>query len=196
MSRLEPLDLNALTPAQQAVLQAIENGPRGPRHGRLGLVGPFGIWVRSPAVGNAAQAFGATVRFQTQLPENVKEIAICTVGAHYQAKFEFAVHGALAIEAGVNANAVEAIRTGSQPTLTDPQESLAHEVANALLRQHRLGDDLYARARQQFSESELIELVTVIGYYCQVSLTLNAFEVPPPEGTADPFPADPSDRLP
>lgn len=194
MSRLEPLDMNALTPAQQAVLQAIESGPRGARHGRLGLVGPFGIWVRSPVVGNAAQAFGATVRFQTQLAEHVKEVAICTVGAYYRAKFEFAVHGGLALGAGVPAEAVEAIRTGRQPMLADPQQALAHEVAIALLHQHRLGDDLYARARKQFSESELIELVTVVGYYCQVSLTLNAFEVPPPEGTADPFPADESTR--
>jgi len=188
MSRLSELDLDALNAEQRALLAAIESGPRGARHGRLGPVGPFGVWLRSPVIGNAAQAFGAAVRFQTQLPENVKEVAICTVGAHYRAKFEFAVHGGLAIAAGVSDRAVEALRVGATPVLPDRAEALAHEVATALLQEHRLDDALYARARETFSESELVELVTIVGYYCQVSLTLNAFEVPLPAGAADPFP--------
>ncbi len=188
MNRLEPLDINALTPEQQAVLDAMQSGPRGARHGRLGLIGPFGVWVRSPTVGNAAQAFGAVVRFESQLPENVKEVAICTVGAHFNAKFEFAAHGPMAIAAGVSENAVEAIRRGEPPTLEDNVEDLAYEIATALLTDHRMSDSLYSRARQAFSEGELIELVTIIGYYCLVSLTLNAFDVPLPDNMNDPFP--------
>jgi 4-carboxymuconolactone decarboxylase len=188
MSRLEPLDIDALNAEQRALLDVMERGPRGARHGRIGLVGPFGVWLRSPTVGNAAQAFGAAVRFQTQLPEPVKEIAICTVGAHYRAKFEFAAHARLAREAGVSEAAIEAIRTGETPALGDSREALAHDVTRALLREHRLTDDLYRRARTGFSESELVELVTIIGYYCQISLTLNAFEVPVPDTMTDPFP--------
>lgn len=188
MSRLEPLDIDALSAEQQALLDAIQSGPRSSRHGRLGLTGPFGVWMRSPTVGNAAQAFGAAVRFHTQLPETVKEVVICTVGAHYRAKFEFAVHARLAVEAGVSEQALEAIRAGQAPVLIDPGEALAHEFAAALLRDHKLSDALYARARQRFSESELVELVTIVGYYCQISLTLNAFEVALPDGVPDPFP--------
>ncbi|MCZ6656014.1 MAG: carboxymuconolactone decarboxylase family protein [Gammaproteobacteria bacterium] len=188
MNRLEPLDINALTPEQQAVLDAMQSGPRGARHGRLGLIGPFGVWVRSPIVGNAAQAFGAVVRFESQLPENVKEVSICTVGAHFHAKFEFAAHGPMAIAAGVSETAVEAIRRGEPPTLEDDGENLAYEIATALLTDHRMSDSLYSRARETFSENELIELVTIIGYYCLVSLTLNAFEIALPDTMKDPFP--------
>ncbi|MEZ5557863.1 MAG: hypothetical protein R3E86_04870 [Pseudomonadales bacterium] len=188
MSRLQHLEIEDLNPEQRAVLDAMRSGPRAARHGRLGLVGPFGVWVRAPRIGNAAQAFGAVVRFETELPENVKELAICTVGAHYRARFEFAAHGPLALAAGVDPAAVEAIRCGAVPVLEDPAEQLAYEIAGTLLTRHRLSDTQYARARQTFSEAQLIELVTVIGYYCQVSLTLNAFEVPLPEGTPDPFP--------
>ena len=188
MSRLDPLDMSSLSPQQRGVLEAIQSGPRGALHGRLGLVGPFGVWVRSPTVGNAAQAFGAVVRFETRLPERVKEVAICTVGAHYHAKFEFAAHGPLAIGAGVSESNVELIRRGKAPSFEEPAEALAYEIASALLTTHRLDEDLYNRAKKHFSESVLIELVTIIGYYCQVSLTLNAFEVPLREGMEDPFP--------
>jgi 4-carboxymuconolactone decarboxylase len=144
--------------------------------------------MRAPQLGFAAQAFGAAVRFETALPENVKEVAICTVGAHFRSRFEFAAHAPLALAAGVPADALEAIRRGEQPALAQPAETLAHEIARTLLTRHRLSDAQFERARTVFSERELVELVTVIGYYCQISLTLNAFEAPLLDGMADPFP--------
>jgi len=188
MSRLDPLDPDQLTPAQQELRDAVESGPRKARHGSIGLAGPFGIWMRAPALGLAAQAFGSAVRFGTSLPENVKEIAICTVGAHYRARFEFAAHAPLALAAGVGPDALEAIRRGQPPAFTDAAEAMAHELTGTLLARHRLDDALFERARAIFSEAELVELVTVIGYYCQISLTLNAFEAPLLDGMTDPFP--------
>lgn len=39
-----------------------------------------------------------------------------------------------------------------------------------------------------WGENGMIELVTVIGCYCIVSLTLNSFEIPLSEAMQDPFP--------
>ena len=55
---------------------------------------------------------------------------------------------------------------------------------------HRIEAATYAAAEAAFGEEGLIELVTTIGYYCVVSLTLNAFEVPLPESWTDPFPEE------
>jgi 4-carboxymuconolactone decarboxylase len=41
-----------------------------------------------------------------------------------------------------------------------------------------------------FGEQGAVELVTTIGYYCLISLTLNAFEVPLSADMADPWPQD------
>ena len=187
MARLRELDESMLDTEQRAVLEAIQSGPRG----RTGLVGPFGVWVRAPSIGQASQALGAAVRYQTALAEDVKEVAICTVGAHHRAKFEFAAHGRLAEAAGVSAAAVEAIRVNGEPEFDAPVLATSHRIARALLADHRLDDAIYAEAVDAFGETGLIELVGIIGYYCMVSLTLNAFEVPLREGMADPFPDDP-----
>src|SRR5690242_17319199 len=72
MSRLSPLDEANLAPDARAYLDALNSGPRG----KIGLIGPFGVWAHAPKIGNAAQAFGGAVRFQTTLPERIKEIAI------------------------------------------------------------------------------------------------------------------------
>lgn len=188
MSRLPPLDEAGLTTEQRAVLDAVNAGPRAQSGRRIGLIGPFGVWARAPAVGMAAQALGATIRYRTELPDNVREIAICTVGAHHRAKFEFAAHAPLAIAAGVAQESIDAIRTGNEPELTDTKERLAYRIATELLRQHRLSDSTYDDAMVAFGEAALIELVSVVGYYCMVSLTLNAFEVPLLESMTDPFP--------
>ena len=34
----------------------------------------------------------------------------------------------------------------------------------------------------------LVELIAIMGYYCMVSITLNAFEAPLPTGEGSPFP--------
>ncbi len=183
MSRLSTLDEKNLAPDARAFLDALNSGPRG----KLGLIGPFGVWAHAPVVGQAAQAFGAAVRFKTQLPERIKEIAICTVGAHYKAKFEFAAHGPMAIAAGVPAAAVEAIRLGDDPKLVG-DDLASYRVARELLQAHRLSDATFADAKARFGEAPMIELVTIIGYYCLISLTLNAFDVELTSRMTDPFP--------
>jgi 4-carboxymuconolactone decarboxylase len=184
MSRLNPLDEANLAPDARAFLDTVNSGPRG----KIGLIGPFGVWAHAPKIGNAAQAFGGAVRFQTSLPERIKEIAICAVGAHYKAKFEFAAHGPMAIAAGVSASAVDAIRRGVDPDLADAADRASYRVARELLLEHRLSDATFADAKARFGEAALIELVTIIGYYCLISLTLNAFDVELTSRMTDPFP--------
>ncbi len=185
--RLSRIDVEDLAPDQKAVLDAIQTGPRAARHGRIGLVGPFGVWVRVPKIGLATQALGAAARFESSLPANVSEVAICTVGAFYRAKFEFAAHKTLALAAGVSEEQIERLRRGESPEFRDA-EDLAYRVAAELLKLHRIDSNTYAGALAQFGEDGLIELVSIIGYYCMVSLTLNAFEIPLTAGMDDPFP--------
>ena len=184
MSRLSLLEVDDLSAEQRVIYDAIQSGPRG----AMGLAGPFGVWVRAPAVGNAIQQLGAAARFATSLDEATKEIAICTVGAHFKAKFELAAHKNLAQRAGISAEVTEAIQKGEPPDFATDEHQLSHRMASQLLNQHRLDDDTYRQGVELWGESGMIELVTVIGYYCIVSLTLNTFEIPVSDTMQDPFP--------
>ncbi len=184
MSRLSKLDPEGLSPEQIAVIDAIEAGPRGRR---VGLIGPYGVWVRAPKVGLPAQALGAAVRFATELAENLKEVAICTVGAFYQARFEFAAHKNLALAAGVDNRSLECLRMGEEPDF-EGDEALVHQLTRELLKNHHISNVTYTNAAETLGETQLIELVTIIGYYCMISHTLNAFEVPLLDNMEDPFP--------
>jgi hypothetical protein len=50
MSRLSKLDEENLAPDARAFLDALNSGPRG----RIGLIGPFGVWAHAPKIGSCA----------------------------------------------------------------------------------------------------------------------------------------------
>jgi 4-carboxymuconolactone decarboxylase len=101
---------------------------------------------------------------------------------------EWHAHAPLAIEAGVPAAAIEAIRTGAAPSLTATDQALVYRIVNELIDTKRLSDTTFAEAISRFGEQGVVELGAIIGYYTAIGNALNAFQVPLPAGTPEPFP--------
>ena len=190
MSRLRPLRPEALDAEQGQVLDAMLAGPRG-KSGFLSrerpIGGPFAPWLRSPGFAGLAQGLGAFVRYRTSLEPRLSELAIIVVGAAWKAGYEFAVHGPVAIRAGIRPEAVAAIARGEAPGFDRDDERVVYEFAHELVTVRRVGDERYAAAVALLGEAGTVELVGILGYYTLVCMTLNAFEVPLGEGMAPPF---------
>jgi len=182
VARLAPLELDDMTPEQRAVADAIMAGPRG------GLRGPFQAWLRSPELADHGQKLGAYCRYGTSLPRNLSELAIILTGKHWAAPYEFYAHARLALEAGVPEAAVEAIRTGGTAAFEDAREQYVYDVVTEYLRTHRVADATYQRGLELIEERGILDLIAIVGYYSLVSMTLNVFEVPLPEGVSPPLP--------
>jgi 4-carboxymuconolactone decarboxylase len=176
MSRLAPLDLDKLSPEQKQVADAIISGPRG------GLRGPFAAWLRSPVLADRAQKLGEYCRFNNSLPADLSELAILLTGKHWKAQFEFWAHARLAKEAGLPADIIEAVRVGDTPPFTRDAEGVVYDFVTEHFRTNRVSDANYQRAIQAFGEQGVVDLIGVVGYYCLVSMTLNVFEMPLPDG--------------
>ena len=185
--RLTPVTRGALALNQQQVLDDIEQGPRAKSHPGIGLIGPFGVWVRAPGVGGPIQKVGEAIRFTTSLASNVQEVAICTVGAFHHSKFEFSTHKALAIQAGVSEVCLDLLRDGEEPGFNG-DEGLSYKIAREMLTEHGISDTTYSLGLGRFTETGMIELVATVGFYCLISLTLNSFKIPLEPGMEDPFP--------
>ncbi len=181
MSRLDDIDPSALTPEQRRVYDAILASPRKV------VEGPLRVWLKSPGLADRAQALGAFCRYGTTLPRRLSELAIITTGAHWRAGFEWAVHAPIALAAGLDADAVEAIRLGQEPDLTIPEERAVYQFSSELLRSRHVAKATYDFARETLGEVALVDLVGILGYYGLISMTIHAFEVPLPEGAPDPF---------
>jgi 4-carboxymuconolactone decarboxylase len=182
MIRIPEISLERITPEQRAVHDAIVAGPRGV------VAGPLKVWLHSPALASRAQELGAFCRYHTSLPKRLSELAILITGAHWRAGFEWHVHAPVGIEAGLDAAAVEAIRTARKPELKRADEAAVYEFCRELLATQRVSDAVYQRCASELGTVGVVELVGILGYYGLISMTIVAFHVPVPEGAAEPFP--------
>lgn len=173
MSRLDPLDPRALSLTQRRVHDEIVAGPRG------AITGPFGAWLRNPAIADHAQKLGIVMRFELGLPARVTELVTLLAARYYNCPYEWSLHAPIARQAGLAEAVIQAIRVGQRPTVMAVDEAVAHDVAEALYRTGDLGDEGFGRAVASFGERGTVELVAAIGYAAMVTFTLNAFRVPP-----------------
>jgi len=185
MSRLSAVTAENATPDQARVLDGILS-TRGDAMDLIdpngALVGPFNAMAMSPNIGRRASAMGAAVRFNEDLDRRLLEIAIITTGAHWRANFEWYAHSAMAREAGVSDDVIDAIAAGTPPPFTRDDEATVHAFAAELIGTGRVSQATYDAARDLLGEPQLVDLVSTIGYYSYISLTLNAFDVQLPPG--------------
>ncbi len=134
------------------------------------------------------RADGALPAFRGDTAGNLRELAILTVGRHWKAEFEWFAHAPIAIREGLAEEIVEAIRVGTPPNFTNDDEAAVHGFVRSLLETGRCDDDVYADMRTRFGEDGIVELTGIVGHYTGVAMTLNSFEIVPPDGERPEFP--------
>lgn len=194
--RLAYLTPDRLSEEQRCLYDAIIGGQRsrGPKGGTLtnaegGLIGPFNALLRSPPIGNAVHELGEAVRFASTLPPKLLEIATLVVGAEWKSQFEFWAHARFAKRDGVSDKVIDAIRQGEEPPF-GPDEADQRAVwtfCRELHDRRRVSDATYRGVVLVVGERGAFELVMLQGYYTMVSMSLNTFEVPLPDGQTPPF---------
>lgn len=182
MSRIPELRPDAMSAEQRAVMDEIVSGP----HGRI--VGPYPAWLQSPELARRARGLSEFIRFRSSLPERLKELAILIAGRHWKAEYEFYAHSRLAAKAGLEQSIIDAVAARKRPSFPQAEDSIVYDLCTELFDTHRVSDSTHQRAVEAFGLARVVELVSTIGYYSLVCLTLNAFEVPLPEGERSPFP--------
>ena len=182
MSRYREISPAEMSPAQREVHDEIIAGKRG----RFG--GPFQILIRAPEACRHLSRLGEYLRWGSSLPPALSELAICLTARHIRANYEWHAHAPLAVEAGVPAAAIEAIRTGGTPLFVAEDEALVYRVCNEIYRTQRLSDESFKEAIAAFGERGVVEIISIVGYYTLIGNTLNVFQVPLPEGEKLPSP--------
>ena len=182
MDRVPFLEPEDMTAAQRAVHDAIAAGPRGSSR-----YGPFNAWLQSPELADRAQRLGVLLRFGTSVPPRLKELAILCVARRWTAQFEWYAHKELALEAGLDPAVIDAVEARRRPAFANDDETAVYDFAQELLTRHDVSDPRYAAAEAALGRAGVVELVGVLGYYTLVSMTLNVFRAPLPDGIAPPL---------
>ena len=175
MVRLAEPPFEAMSAEQKQVAEAIVA-----RMGRLG--GPYPAMIHSPKLTDLAQQMGKFIRGETTLPQRLTELAICIIGRLWTAQIEWYAHSQLARQAGLDDSILEAIAMRETPAFVNEDEKMVYEFAMELNENKKVSDETYARAVNMFGPQGVVELVGLLGFYTLVAMTLNTFELMPPDG--------------
>ena len=133
---------------------------------------PMMAWLNSPEMARHATRLGAVLRFDTQFPAELSEIAILVTARHWGSHYEWYAHKRLALKAGMDPRIIDDIRDRRTPRFGDPTGQMIYDVSKSL----------HDEAIKTLGERGLVEIIGLCGYYTLVSMTLNTFEFDLPAG--------------
>ena len=137
----------------------------------------YKMLLHSPPVAQGWLALFTAIRQQTVLPGRYRELAILRVAVLNGADYEFAQHVPFALKDGCTAEQVEAVRTGSASPLFDARDRAVLAYTEAMTREIRVPDAVFAQIREFFPEREVVELTATVGGYNLVSRFLEALRI-------------------
>lgn len=174
--RFAPLTWDSMTPEQKTMVEHILSS------GRTSLGGPFNVMLRSPGMGDLAQALGAQIRFHSSLPPRLNELVIITTARYWMVQFEWNAHRRAAAQAGVSADVINAIAEGKRPAKMPADETVVFNYASELLKNHAVSDATFAAAKNLLGERGVADMMFAMGYYQLVGMLLDTDRYPLPAG--------------
>jgi len=146
------------------------------------VFGPFVPLLRSPEVMLAAMAMGDYLRYRSTLPRQLNELAILVTARRWTQQYEWNLHYAEGLKAGLSPTIANAVADGRRPESMSEDEEIVYEFCTELLQNQSVSDRTYGRAISKFGEQGTIELIGVVGYYTFQSMVLNTARTPLPAG--------------
>jgi 4-carboxymuconolactone decarboxylase len=175
MGRLPDIDETKLSSEQRRVYDEIKR-VRGQ------VRGPFPIWLRNAELGDSTLKLQDLFASRVTLDRRLVELMILISARLATAQFAWFVHEPHALQLGISPNVIEAIRERRTPDFTRPDERLVYDITMELNSTRSLSEANYRRGMAMFGEQAMVELVSAIGFYVMVAMTLNAFAVTVPGG--------------
>jgi 4-carboxymuconolactone decarboxylase len=170
--RYAEIPYEKMTPEQQ-------EGYRALIEARGRLPGPTKIWIHNPKLAKVAGPFGA--HFQAgeySLSEREREIAVCIITSKWHSAYPTNAHERRGKEVGLPADKVEALIAGLPATFQDEREQIVYEMAVALANSRWIPQGLYDRAVKALGHVGITDVITLMGHYTSVSMTLAFYDVP------------------
>ncbi|MET0289742.1 MAG: carboxymuconolactone decarboxylase family protein [Pseudoxanthomonas sp.] len=181
MPRITLPDPAQMDADQRAVYDRIINGKRGK------IQGPLRAALHNAELASRWSALGELLRYNTSLTPRQSELAILVTGRACNSPFEWYAHRLEGEKAGLSADILDALLAREIPAGLDDTEHAIVCFARELNAANSVGDATYGRTRALLGDKAIVELTALVGYYTMVAMTLNAHEIPMPDGVTPAF---------
>jgi 4-carboxymuconolactone decarboxylase len=181
MARITLPDPQAMDPDQRRVYDKIVSGRRGR------VQGPLRAALHNADLAERWQGLGELLRYNTSLSPRQSELAILVTARACNSPFEWYAHRLEAEKAGIEPAIIESLLAAKMPEGLSADDAAVVRFAVELNRVKSVSDAAYGDALTRFGERTVVELTALVGYYTMVAMTLNAHEIPLPEGVEPAF---------
>jgi 4-carboxymuconolactone decarboxylase len=169
--RYAEIPYDQMTPEQQ-------EGYRTLIETRGRLPGPNKIYVHNPKLAKVMGPLGAYFRTGYSLSEREREIAVCIINSKFHSIYPTNAHERAGKTAGLPNDKVEAILSGLPTSFDDKREQVIYEMAKCLSESRWVSKGLYDRAVAALGHEGITDVITLMGFYTSVSMTLAFYDVP------------------
>src|SRR5918996_5508925 len=175
MGRLPDFDEAKLSSEQRRIYEQIMRS-------RGHLRGPFAVWLRNPELCENTLKLQEMFASRVKLERRLLELMILVSARLATAQYAWFIHEPHALRFGIAPHIIQAIRERRTPEFSDEDERLVYDITIELNTTRSLSETNYQRGMALLGEQAMVELVSAIGFYAMVAMTLNAFAVSVPEG--------------
>ena len=129
-----------------------------------------------------ASAMGDYLRYQSAFPPHLSEFIILVASRLWSQQYEWSLHSPIAVQAGVDPAAIEAIAEGRRPPSMSEEQEILYDFSTELIESGSVSDDIYDRAFARFGEKGVIDAAGITGYYTFLAMILNTARTSPEPG--------------
>jgi 4-carboxymuconolactone decarboxylase len=133
--------------------------------------------LNSPQAAGHLTSLGASLRFQSSMPENLKELAIILVAREWNSDIEWTGHSILAAKAGVSDASIEAIRTRRTAEGLSGDEGVISRFVHEMIQDKQVSDGTYADAEKLVGQRGVVDLTLTVSYYSALGLAQIALQL-------------------
>jgi 4-carboxymuconolactone decarboxylase len=153
----------------------------------IGISGPFNLMLRSPVMGQRMFAMLDYLRFNTSVPVKLNEFAILIQARLWTSQLEWSAHYPIALKAGLPQAVADDLKVGKRPASMQPDEAAVYDLCMGLAKDHVVGGATFKKARELFSDQQIVDLITVSGVYTTLAMLSIAAEDDTPEAESPPL---------
>ncbi|MTD59216.1 carboxymuconolactone decarboxylase family protein [Amycolatopsis pithecellobii] len=169
--------VDALTEDERAAYDEIVRSRPG-----NGIVGPFTLWIRTPDLARAADRMALELGKNGVLEQRLYQLATLVAARHFNVHFVWVNHYPLAVRAGVDAKALDALCRNETPAFDQPDEDACYRLLRALMRGETISAGQFAQVYDLLGERALTELVTIAGFFSMTGMLMKCFDIQEPTG--------------
>ncbi|PWU07149.1 MAG: hypothetical protein C5B51_10655 [Terriglobia bacterium] len=147
-------------------------------------LGPVATSIYSPGVAEPMNKLNQYLR-NTVVGPAMFQICTLIAAREFDEKYEWTAHEAGARRANVDPKTIDAIRYSRGFDGLPEKDALVIRFGRALLREHQVSPELYAKVVETFGQQGMFELTAIMGDYVMAAIMLRAVDQHVPNGASE-----------